>query len=232
VGLNQPAKTDDRGRFRIAGLAPGEYALRASLTAPGTGISAANMGDGGSGISLAVYTGDTFTRADAKPLTLAAGDELTGADITVPSRKLHNITGHVLSKDDGHTLNVGQVALTVKDNPALHLMAAIRDDGSFHFEDLTPNIPYTLTVADAADGRNDGPPSNIMGISMPNPEILHKYGTDTTTVLLADTDVDSVTFHVAQTDWKPPIKKPKPLNLAPGDLVKGLLGGDSDDDPK
>ncbi|MDP9050417.1 MAG: carboxypeptidase-like regulatory domain-containing protein [Acidobacteriota bacterium] len=232
MGLNQPAKTDDRGRFRISGLTPGDYALRASLTAPGTGISAANMGEAGSGISLAVYTGDTFTRADAKPLKLAAGDELTAADITVPSRKLHNIIGHVVSRDDGHTLNVGLVNLTVKDNPAINLKAAIRDDGSFHFEDLTPNLTYTLTVADAADGRNDGPANSIMGISMPNPEILHKYGTDTTTVLLTDTDVDSITLHVAQTDWKPPAKKPKPLNISPGDLVKGLLNSNSDDDPK
>jgi hypothetical protein len=229
MGIGQPSKTDDRGRFRIAGLAPGEYALRALLTAAPTGISASNMGDAGSGINLAVYSGDTFTRADAKAIKLASGDELTGEDIVVPSHKLHNISGHVVSKEDGHTLNVGTVGLTVKDNPATHLTAAIRDDGSFHFEDLPANITYTLTVSNAADGRNDGPPSNFMGISMPNPEILHKYGTDTTTVLLTDTDLDSVTFHVAQTDWKPPVKKPKPLNVTPGDLVKGLLGGDSDD---
>jgi hypothetical protein len=233
MGIGQLSKTDDRGRFRIAGLAPGEYALRASLAATPTGISAANMGDGGTGINLAVYTGDTFTRADAKSIKLGGGDELTGADIVVPSHKLHNISGHVVAKDDGHTLNVGTVGLTVKDNPATHLTAAIRDDGSFHFEDLPGNITYTLTVADAADGRNDGPPNNFMGISMPNPEILHKYGADTTTVLLTDTDVDSITLHVAQTDWKPPVKKPKPLNVTPGDLVKGMLGGDdSDDSPK
>ena len=233
MGIGQPSKTDDRGHFRISGLAPGEYALRASLIASGTGISASNMGDAGSGFNLAVYTGDTFTRADAKALKLGGGDELTGADIVIPSHKLHNISGHVVAKDDGHTLNVGQVGLTVKDNSAVHLTAAIRDDGSFHFEGLPGNITYTLTVADAADGRNDGPASNLMGISIPNPELLHKYGTDTTTVLLTDTDVDGITLHVAQTDWKPPVKKAKPLNVTPGDLVKGLLGGDdSDDSPK
>jgi hypothetical protein len=196
MGIGQPSKTDDRGLFRIAGLAAGEYALRASLTATPTGISAANMGDAGGPINLAVYTGDTFTRADAKPVKLAAGDEISGVDITIPSHKLHNISGHVIAKSDGHTLNVGQVVLTVKDNPATHVVAAIRDDGSFHFEDLPGNVTYTLTVADAADGRNDGPPNNFMGISMPNPEILRKYGTDTTTILLADSDVDAITLSV------------------------------------
>jgi hypothetical protein len=230
MGMGQAAKTDDLGRFRIPGLAPREYALRASLTTPGTGISAANMGDGGSGINLAVYTGDTFSRADATPIKLRAGDEVAGADITIPERKLHDISGHVVAKDDGHTLNVGMVNLTVKDNPAIHAMAAIRDDGSFRFECLPPNLTYTLTVASAADGRNDGPPSNLMGISIPNPEILRKYGTDTTTVLLTDADVDSITFHVDPTDWKPSAKKPKPINVNAGDLVKGILGGTNSDD--
>jgi len=230
MGAGQPSKTDDLGRFRVAGLAPGEYALRASLTATGVGISAANMGDGGSGVSLVVYTGDTFDRAQAKAIKITAGDEQPGVDITIPARKLHNISGRVLAKDDGHTLNVGQVALTAKDNPAVHATAAIRDDGSFRFEDLVPNTTYTLTVTNAADGRNDGPASNIMGISMPNPEILRKYGSDTTTVLLTDADFDSITFHVDPTDWKPSAKKPKPVNLNPGDLVKGLLGGDDSDD--
>ena len=230
LGAGQPSKTDDRGHYRISGLAPGEYALRASLIATGTGISASNMGDGGSGINLGVYTGDTFSRADAKAVRVTAGDELTGIDLAVPSHKLHNITGHVVAKSDGHTLNVGQVSLTVKDNTAILGMAAIRDDGSFHFEALPGNITYTLTVANAADGRNDGPANNIMGISIPNPEILRKYGPDTTTVLLSDTDVDSITFHVDPTDWKPTAKKSKPVNVSPGDLVKGLLGSDDSDD--
>jgi hypothetical protein len=69
-----------------------------------------------------------------------------------------------------------------------------------------------------------------MGISIPNPEILRKYGSDTTTVLLSDTDVDSITFHVDQTDWKPSAKKTKPVNLNPADLVKGMLGADDSDD--
>jgi hypothetical protein len=234
-GMGQLSKSDDLGRYRIAGIGSGEYAVRASLAATGVGISASNMGDAGTGIKLAVFSGDTFSRSNAKSIKLNDGDESSGIDITIPLHSLHNISGHVVAKEDGHTLNVGRVNLTVKDNPAIHMMAAIRDDGSFHFEELPNNINYTLTVADAADGRNDGPPSNIMGISIPNPELLHKYGTDTTDVLLADGDVTSVKLAVAQTDWKPPAKKQKPVNLTPGDAVKGMLGaigGDDDDDSK
>lgn len=230
-GMAQAATTDDQGHFRISGLAAGEYALRASLSAPDVGINASNIGDAGSGIKLVVYSGDTFSRSTAKTFKLHAGDDITGAEITIPSRKLRNITGHVVAKSDGHTLNVGQVTLTVKDDPATHAVAAIRDDGSFHFECLPPNVTYTLVVEDAADGRNDGPRSSVFGISMPNPKILRKYGSDTTTVLLADSDVTDIVFHVDQTDWKPTSDKPaKAVNVTPGDLVKGLLGNDDSDD--
>jgi hypothetical protein len=232
-GMGQLTKTDDLGFYRLSGLAAGEYVLRCSLSATAIGINSSNMGDGGTEIKLVVYSGDTFSRANAKSIKLLAGDEHPGFDVTIPSRTLHNITGHVVAKSDGHTLNVGSVNLTVKDNPAWHLMAAIRDDGSFHFEYLPGNVTYTLTVADAADGTHAGPANNIMGISLPNTQLLHKYGSDAADVVLSDKDVDSVTLTVAQTDWKPsPKESSDPINVTPSDLLKGLLGGDSGTESK
>ena len=228
-GAAQMSRTDDLGHYRISGLAAGEYAVRANLIATSIGISAANMGDGGSGINLAVYSGDTFSHANAKSIHLNAGEEHPGTDITIPAHALHNITGHVYAKSDSHTLNVGEVSLTSKDNAALHLKAAIRDDGSFHFEYLPGGVTYTLTVEDAADGKSGTTPSKFMGINMPNPEILHKYGTDTTDVTLGDSDIDSVHLTVAQTNWVPPAQKPGAPNANPGDLLNGLLGAASDD---
>ncbi len=231
-GAAQIFKTDDMGHYRISGLAGGEYVLRASMVATAIGISAANMGDGGSGINLVVYSGDTFSRGDAKAVKLTAGQEQPGVDITVPARSLHNIVGHVYAKGDGHTLNVGSVGLTSKDNAALHLKAAIRDDGSFHFEYLPGGVTYTLTVEDAADGRSNGTGGKFLGISIPNPEILHRYGTDTTEVMLGDVDVDTARLTVAQTDWTPPAKKPGDTDVSPADVLNGLFGGSSDDKAK
>jgi hypothetical protein len=193
------AKTDDLGQYRISGLPAGSYALRASLMTSAIGISATNIGDGGTGINLVVYSGDTFSRPDAKPIKVTIGEERSGVDITVPAHALHNITGHVVSKADGHTLNVGDVVLTTKSDPALHIKAAIRDDGSFHFEYLPGGVTYTVTVGDAADGKNSSSPANVMGISIPNPEILHRYGTDTADVMLGDADIDSVQLSVPLT---------------------------------
>ena len=231
-GAAQISKTDDLGHYRISGLTAGDYALRASLIATPIGISATNIGDGGSGINLAVYTGNTFSRADAKSITLIAGEEKMGVDITVPARSLHNIVGHVFAKSDSHTLNMGDVALTSKSNPSLHLKAAIRDDGSFHFEYLPGGVTYTLNVEDAADGKTTGSAGSIFGISIPKQEILRKYGTDSTDVSLSDADVDTVRLTVAQTDWTPPPAKAGSTDANPGDLLKGLFGGASDDAPK
>jgi hypothetical protein len=229
-GGAQVFKTDDRGHYRISGLVAGDYALRANLVATAIGISARNIGDGGSGINLTVYSGDTFSRADAKPFPLVPGEEHQDVDVTVPARSLHNITGHVYAKADSHTLNMGSVALTSKDNPALHLKAAIRDDGSFHFEYLPGNTVYTVTVEDAADGRTNGSTGKFLGISIPNQEVLRKYGTDTTEVALNDADIDTVRLSVVQTDWTPPAKKAG--TASPGDLLNGLFGSDADDKPK
>ena len=230
-GAAQVFKTDDLGNYRLSGIAAGDYAVRASLVATGIGISGANMGDGGSGINLAVYSGDTFTRADAKPIHLIAGSELGGIDINVPSRNLHTIIGHVYSRSDGHTLNIGSVALTSKANPVLHLTAAIRDDGSFHFEYLPP-ANYTVTTEDAEEGINTPSKGGFMGISMPSQKITHKYGSDTTDVSLDDKDIDTVRLTVAETDWKPSAEKADNPDINPADLLKGLFSGDSDDKTK
>lgn len=230
-GAAQIFKTDDRGTYRLSGIAAGDYVVRASLIATGIGINVANAADGGSGINIEVYNGDTFNRADAKPIHLTAGGDVNGVDFNVPSRNLHSIVGHVVAKSDGHTLNIGSVSLTRKDNPALHLIAAIHDDGSFHFEYLPP-ANYTVTIITAAEGTNTASKSSFMGISIPNQEITHKYGTDTAEVALTDQDIDTTRLTVAQTDWTPPAKKAGAAEINPGDLLKGLFSSDSDDKKK
>jgi len=232
-GMATVFKTDDLGHYRISGLNAGEVVLRATLTATPVGINANNISDGGSGISLAVYSGDTFDRASAKPIKLTAGDEISGTDIVIPAKSLHSISGHVVSKNDGHALNMGSVGLTDKNNPALHLSAAIRDDGSFHFEYLPSGITYTVTIGDAADGRHKPAANSFMGMNIPNDEVLRKYGTDSTDVLLSDSDVDSVKLSAAQTDWKPTPGKPDSSNVNPADLLKGIFdAADSSDTEK
>ena len=228
-GAAQVFKTDDRGRYRITGLPAGNYVVRAVLAAPPVGISPSNTADGGSGIFLTAYSGNAFDRAAAKSVSLTAGQNLPDIDIAISTGSLHDIVGHVYAKSDGHTLNVGKVSLTSKADPALRLWAAIRDDGSFHFQYLPAGLTYTLTVEDAADGRSTPGKANLLGISIPHTTVLRKYGTAATDVPLEDGDVDSVRLTVVQTNWTPPAAGSCTpcTGITPGDLVNGVLGVDS-----
>jgi hypothetical protein len=237
-GVTQLFKTDDLGHYRISGLAPGKYLVLATLSASPIGISASNIADGGGMINLAVFSGDTFNRAGAKSIGVSAGEDRADVDITIPARSLHSIVGHVYAKSDGHTLNIGLVSLTAKENPAIHRSAAIRDDGSFHFEYVPSGFNYTIKVEDAEEGKITPAASNFMGMNFPDNEVLHKYGTDSTEVKLGAADVDNVRLTVAQTDWTPPVKKPGEANPNPADVLKGILGaiptgnGQPSDSPK
>jgi hypothetical protein len=222
-GAGQVFKTDDLGHYRISGIAAGDYLLAATLTAPPIGINSTNIMDAGGNISLAVFSGDTFNQATARTITLTPGEEQAGLDITVPARSLHTIVGHVIAKSDGHTLNMGLVTIADKSNPTNHRAAAIRDDGSFHFEYLPGGSTYTIEVNDAAEGKNVPGANSFMGMNIPRQEILHKYGTASTEVILGATDIDTVRLTVAQTEWTPPAKQTGDSDISPGDLIKGIL---------
>lgn len=216
-------KTDDLGNYRVSGIAAGEYVVSATLSAPPIGINATNIMDGGGTINLIAYSGDTFSRTGAKSIALSAGEEHAGADMTIPARSLHSIVGHIYAKSDGHTLNMGQVELTSKDDPALRRTAAIRDDGSFHFEYLPGSSTYTIKVVEAEEGKNIAGANSFLGMNIPKQEIQHKYGSDTTDVMLGATDIDTVRLNVAQTNWTPSVNKPGDADTSPANVLNGIL---------
>lgn len=99
---------------------------------------------------LDVYTGDVFTKDNAKPIALTDGEDVSGADISIPLGRLHSISGRVIATSDGHGINSG--TLTLHD-PATD--AAIEDtklsaDGTFVFP-FVPDGDYKLSVAGARD---------------------------------------------------------------------------------
>lgn len=71
-----------------------------------------------------------------------------------------------------------------------------------------------------------------MGMNIPKNEVLHKYGTDKTDMMLGAADINTVRLEVAQTDWTPTAAKPGDTNMSPGDLLNGLINGDSNAKPK
>jgi hypothetical protein len=98
--------TDDHGRFRLVGLAPGEYlvsvdvpTMSSEMTAGYTlaDLVASSPGTG----ELIVFVGGGLRASKAKPIKLGTGEAITDANITIPLSTLHTIRGHVVLKSNG-----------------------------------------------------------------------------------------------------------------------------------
>ncbi len=145
-GFNN-ATTDDRGRFRISGLAPGTYVLRANVQAP----APQRPGDTGGfmrTLNLAVYAPDKMRRTDATAITVAPGEERDDVPVTLGLGALHNVSGTVSSTSAA--VRSGSVNLTDQTDSSLNRMGIINADGSFS----VPYVPagnYTLRVNASAN---------------------------------------------------------------------------------
>ncbi len=212
--ISEMSQTEDTGRFRIAGLPTGDYILEARFTAPPLGHSSFNaiasnpgspFGGGGlsalQGLKLTVYSGNVFRQSDAKPVSVRAGDDRSGYDLTMAIHAMHSISGMVRARADGHPVNSGTVELTLNDaqgnpDPSLHLVATIQADGGFRF-DYVPPGSYTLKAAHAADVTTVSV-KRILGSLMAEQKTNHRYGPASVNATLSDTDITDAKIDVPE----------------------------------
>jgi len=221
VDLSHPSEissTDDTGRFRIAGLATGDYIVQARLVASSLGTSGFNpitMGSGSNalaarmGLRLTVYSGNALRLADAKPISVRTGDDRSGVDIIMPLRTLHSISGHVMAKTDAHSVNAGTVELIGQDDAgkpdsSLHFVANILSDGSFHFDYVPSPGTFTLKTSHAQDATTTST-KQILASTIAEQKVMHSYGTAATTVQLTDSDLDAINLAVPE---QAPVSQP------------------------
>ena len=87
--------TDDEGEYRLFWLVPGEYYLQVAVPPPpGTGPGPVNVNAPSqfSGATRTFYPGTTDV-GGATPLTVRAGDKLSGLDIQVRPAPLARVSG-------------------------------------------------------------------------------------------------------------------------------------------
>jgi hypothetical protein len=145
--------TDDLGQFRIAGMLPGEYLVKASLQTNTRmtiqkGVTNLKGVDGDS--PLTAYAPAAFHQAEAKPITLHAGEERDGVELTVNLSGLHSVTGRVASMEDHHGINSGRVRLEDTQDKEFWRSTGVDADGGFRVT-FVPSGTYNLRVTDAAD---------------------------------------------------------------------------------
>ena len=205
-------QTDDQGHYRIAGLPTGSYVVQARLLASAIGHSGFNPIPSNNSspfaggmasmmsIKLTVFSGNALRRADAVPVSVRAGEERAGYDLTMPLHTLHTLTGMVRAKTDGHAVNGGSVELILLDeqgheDASVHVVTAIGADGNFRFDYLPGPATYSLKAAHVVDQTTTGT-TKLMGSTIAEQKTSRSYGSATTTVVLGEGDVSDAKLDV------------------------------------
>lgn len=160
-GGGEGGMTDDRGQFRITGLAPGDYLVRTVMQTPvaGPGGFGGPGGFIGRNASIVMYAPGKIRRTDAQTVTVKAGEERNDLTVVLDLNSLHRVTGHVSAASG--TIGSGTVRLTDTTDSTLQRTATIGADGSFLLA-YVPAGTYTLSVPFASSavagqgGRNGG----------------------------------------------------------------------------
>ncbi len=144
-GLGGFQTSDDRGVFRITGLAPGSYWVRATMMTPAAepGTAAVQRVS-----SIVMYAPGKVRRTDAQVVALKSGEERDDVQFVLDLSALHTVSGHVGSTDQG-SVATGMVRLTDTQDSSLSRMAMIQPDGSFVVQ-WVPAGTYTLAVSNAS----------------------------------------------------------------------------------
>jgi Carboxypeptidase regulatory-like domain len=125
-------QTDDRGQFRLTGLADGTYIVYAAPRS-----------------IFPIYYGNAIERSHAKKLDVHAGDEVPGTDIQIPAG-MHSISGVVVSQQDGHALPRASVQLRLTSGDTATISATSAPDGTFTFN-AVPDGKFTVEISNAYD---------------------------------------------------------------------------------
>lgn len=150
-------RTDDLGQFRLYGLPPGDYYVSATLrempfvpmnTLPSTGAS--------EGFAPTYFPG-TASLADARRVTVRAGQEVTNVSFALVSARTARVTGRITTSTGepfagGMLMVVPRSDVTV-DGPVNISGVQVRADGTFQTAPLAPGA-YTIVAQPRGDGRD------------------------------------------------------------------------------
>jgi len=181
--------TDDEGRYRIAGIAPGKYDIGANLI---ISYPARQIGDarqtrplGIPGTILQIYFPNKFRRSDAKVVEIAGAEQMLDTDIQIDLRSLHTVKGNVHTRDGNHVPDRAQVRLADAQDESWDQVVVVHPDGSYEFN-LVPQGTYTLRVQLAADTSD---PFRAFAMNDASVKVLRTYGADDMDVIVTERDV-------------------------------------------
>ena len=146
------AMTNDRGEFRLFGLAPGEYMLYANP----------QVLQGDKRRHAPVYYPGVVDAAAAERIRILPGQEIVNLDFTLRLTPRITVSGIALTPE-GDPIRGGNLALqwTIHDTSILSQIASIKVDGSFSFESLPGQYVLRARYTNLAAGAEDRAAANL-----------------------------------------------------------------------
>lgn len=144
--------TDERGRFRILGVPPGEYLVGVTVPTISVDSSQASLWNqllastmGG----LVVYAGGGLRASTAKTIKATLGGASADADIIIPLSKMHSVHGDVILKSTGQPPAAAVLQLLYADTQE-QARYAIAPNGHFDLP-YVPEESYLLRAIATPD---------------------------------------------------------------------------------
>jgi hypothetical protein len=136
---------------------------------------------------MVAYAPASFHKSGAKAVTVAAGQEVSGEDLTINLTGTHSVSGKVVSAEDGHGINAGSVELTDASDKDLVRGATVDANGNFTVG-FVPAGTYNLVVTGGADTEpSKNKPTGMVRFTMP--ETVRSYEEGKQSVVVGDSDV-------------------------------------------
>jgi protocatechuate 3,4-dioxygenase beta subunit len=170
-------RTDDYGRYRLFGLMPGRYLVRAAIDDVMTGEDGRPIAEG----YAPVYYPAAIRADDGSAVTVEAGRDVAGLNLVFTRAAVSRVRGRVVNAS-GRPLSAtvvlavshrsGGVALAVRE-------ASTAADGSFEIANVPPG-DYVVQALAAAASDDDDPPG------APASALLPEFGREMVSVREAD----------------------------------------------
>jgi beta-lactamase regulating signal transducer with metallopeptidase domain/protocatechuate 3,4-dioxygenase beta subunit len=129
------AQTDSAGTFRVDGLEPGQYYVRAHLPQP--------IQSSGGEVTAPTFFPQTTRLEEAQPVYVSAGLESFGVEFALASVETFNVSGIIVDSAGRPVGNV-EVAM-IQDGGGERLPVQVSQEGSFTVERVVPG-EYTMMV--------------------------------------------------------------------------------------
>jgi len=172
------ALTDEKGRYRLDGVPPGEYLVRAQWQET---VYHDKQGRTYGGLVVRGYYPAAASARGASPVSVEAGGELGGVDITLTRRQTHTVGGTLVTRGAARPLSGVHVRLRAREDADLPFSAGEDDrfawtdaQGRFSFGNVSDG-DYVLSFGGAMSP--EAPPApGPSGFPPPRPRLPPRPG--------------------------------------------------------